>query len=322
MICFKLLSVIVTVLGVTATDHLSLPSGKHISVPPQNVSYRLPNETYPDTYNIAISWIDEDNFTFEGEVTIVIIVRSNTNTIVVHKRQTDIKTVTIQGPGIPSPIALQFTYSDVTDFMTIPSPVVLTAPSKYTLKIAYSGVLRTDNRGFFRQSYVADTGETRWLAATHFEQNHARHGFPCYDEPQIKAKFTVSITHKSKYRAISNTNEIGSAPSLSDGDRKVTTFMETPVTSTYLIAFAITDFSCDQGRSESTDEYSKTLVRVFSRPHWIGDTNLTLHSGIAFIAEIGRYLGVPYSLQKIDQIAVPTFGGAMENWGLVVYTLV
>lgn len=106
------------------------------------------------------------------------------------------------------------------------------------------------------------------------------------------------------------------------GGTKVTSFFETPTTSSYLIAFAITDFACDQGRSNSSDTYSETLVRIFGRPHWIKDTGLTLQSGIELIAEIGRYLGVPFALEKIDQIAVPTFGGGMENWGLVVYTLV
>lgn len=107
-----------------------------------------------------------------------------------------------------------------------------------------------------------------------------------------------------------------------DGTR-VTSFIETPITSTYLIAFAITDFEFVSGKSENvSDDYSQTLVRVFSRPHWIQDTGLTLQSGIDIIAETGRYVGVPFALDKIDQIAVPTFGGAMENWGLVIYTLV
>lgn len=77
-----------------------------------------------------------------------------------------------------------------------------------------------------------------------------------------------------------------------------------------------------QGRSNLSDEYSRTLVRVLSRPNWINDTALALDSGIKIIAEIGRHVGVPYTLEKIDQIAVPTFGGAMENWGMVVYGFV
>lgn len=161
----------------------------------------------------------------------------------------------------------------------------------------------------------------RWLAATHFEPLNARHAFPCYDEPQIKAKFTISIRHNREHHAISNMN--ANVPVPQPDGTQLTSFVETPVTSTYLIAFAITDFASDEGRStNATDDYAKTLVRVFSRPHWIKDTGLTLQSGIDIIAETGRYVGVPFTLDKIDQIAVPTFGGAMENWGLVVYTLV
>lgn len=101
-----------------------------------------------------------------------------------------------------------------------------------------------------------------------------------------------------------------------------TTFLETLPTSTYLIAFATSDFNAVVGRSNSSDEFSKTLVRVFCRPDWIGDTDLALKTGIDVLAATGRYLGIPYALDKIDQIAGPKYNGAMENWGLVTYPLV
>lgn len=91
--------------------------------------------------------------------------------------------------------------------------------------------------------------------------------------------------------------------------------------SSYLIAFAISDYAMLEGKSNSSDVYSQTLVRVFGQANRINDTMLVLDSGIKTLSAIGRYVGIPFTLEKIDQIGVPTFGGAMENWGLVVYGL-
>ena len=44
----------------------------------------------------------------------------------------------------------------------------------------------------------------RWLAATQFQTTHARHAFPCFDEPSFKAKFKIRIAKDDDYGTLSN----------------------------------------------------------------------------------------------------------------------
>lgn len=82
----------------------------------------------------------------------------------------------------------------------------------------------------------------RWLATTHFEPTDARAAFPCFDEPQLKANFTMSLVREPQQIALFNTEKIGEE-GFENGRLRVDHFATTVKMSTYLVAFVVCDYA-------------------------------------------------------------------------------
>lgn len=81
----------------------------------------------------------------------------------------------------------------------------LNSNRSYLVRIPFKGNLSTGLVGLYRSSYVESANNaTRWMASTHFEPIYARKAFPCFDEPAMKAKFTIKLGHKETYNSLSN----------------------------------------------------------------------------------------------------------------------
>ena len=76
----------------------------------------------------------------------------------------------------------------------------ITADQKFTFPknffFSFKSYLNNYLVGFYRSSYTDPAGATKYLAVTQFESHWARQAFPCLDEPDMKANFTVSLTTK------------------------------------------------------------------------------------------------------------------------------
>jgi aminopeptidase N len=126
------------------------------------ISYRLPNDTIPIRYDIQLTTrVDEGNFDFTGNVKINLRIVTQTNTITIHSKQLTILNTQLRnsvGGVIETQLA---TLDPVTEFLTVQTVVgQLTAGQEYVLEINYNGILRQDDQGFYRSSYVNGQGQT------------------------------------------------------------------------------------------------------------------------------------------------------------------
>jgi puromycin-sensitive aminopeptidase len=103
-----------------------------------------------------------------------------------------------------------------------------------------------------------------------------------------------------------------------EGDRKIIRFAETPIMSTYLVAFVVGDL----GYIETINKEG-VLVRVYAIKGSEVHGKFALDVAARTLTFFTEYFDIPYPLPKMDLVAIPDFGaGAMENWGLVTYRTV
>lgn len=126
--------------------------------------YRLPNNTVPISYDVDFQTrVDIPDFTFSGVVRIGILTREPSNSITLHHRQlTIVSALLYTTDPVPVSVAVgPYTYVVETEKLTIPVLSTLPVNTSYTLVITYTGILRTNQGGFYRSSYTID-GEQRF----------------------------------------------------------------------------------------------------------------------------------------------------------------
>ncbi|XP_035779014.1 aminopeptidase N-like [Anopheles albimanus] len=281
--------------------------------PAEEQRYRLPRYIEPIHYVLNLeTQVHTGNRTYSGQVDIHLDIRQPTRTIYVHSRGLSItwnefvKTYY----GVSYNETLIFTEDTERQFLIFVTRETLIPGQPHLLRIGFVGQMRTNAEGFYLSSYLDETGNRKYLAATQFQAISARAAFPCLDEPLMKATFALRIKHHPSLKAIANTPSYASA---GDEDGYVIDYFETtPRMSVYLLAFMVSDFPyIEEGQQ-----------RVYARPSSLNNTKFALEAGLRILDALDEHIGIPYSsyMLKLDQVALPDFEiGSMENWGLCNY---
>jgi aminopeptidase N len=146
-----------------------------------------------------------------------------------------------------------------------------------------------------------------------FETADAKRMFACFDQPDLKAAFDVTVTAPPHWQVVSNGAPVGSA----DGTH---TFATTPRMSTYLVALIAGPYA--RWDDEYSDEHGTIPLGLFCRrslAKYMDAERLFTETRQGF-GFYHRNFGEPYAFGKYDQLFVPEFNaGAMENAGAVTF---
>jgi aminopeptidase N len=150
---------------------------------------------------------------------------------------------------------------------------------------------------------------------TIFVPARAHEAFPCFDQPDLKARWSLSLDVPDDWQTLANGAETKRG---SSAGRTTVSFAETQPISTYLFAFAAGKFFVE------TAERNGRVFRMFHRETDAAkvarnkDAIFDLHA--AALQWLERYTGIPYPFGKFDFFLVPSFQfGGMEHPGAIFY---
>jgi puromycin-sensitive aminopeptidase len=278
---------------------------------------RLSRRVVPERYDLTLT-PDLGAFTFRGEETITVSVLEPIREVVLNAAELQFQSVVVED-GQGRCLAAQVRLDEAAEraHLAFDEPL---APGAWRLRIAFTGLLNDKLHGFYRSTYALPTdgppppdAPRGVLAVTQFEATDARRAFPCWDEPDCKAVFQVTLVVDEGLEAISNTAVLRARPA-GQGKRAVT-FAPTIRMSTYLVAFVV-------GRLEATAPVfaDGVPVRVWAVPGKGRLAAFALEAAGFSVSFFRDYFGLPYPGDKLDLIAIPDFAfGAMENLGAITF---
>jgi len=275
--------------------------------PPTN-PYRLPRHVLPQVYVLTL----QPNLaaaTFRGRVTIEAVVNSDAEHIVMNAAELEIEHVEINGQ------AADHHLDEATQRLIIDAPV---RPGGLVISISFNGTLNDMLRGWYRSTYTDADGTEQVIATTQMQATDCRRAFPCFDEPDFKAVFDITLVVDDGLMAVSNGPEI-ERTTTDDGKVRIR-FAPTMPMSTYLVAFVVGRLEASQTVEVERLGGGTIPLRIIHVPGKEQLAGFGLEVGAFCLRWFQEYYEIPYPTDKCDMLALPDFAaGAMENLGCITF---
>ena len=296
-----LMAVLATHTGMSA-DILS--SGNTANIPEAGVPQELARwrkATYTDVrYRLHFDIPEERTERVDGQITVSLRLETPADIVLDFREPaSSIHEIRINGT-LPQP-------SCIIQNEHIVIPAALTRAGENTVDIVFTAGDQSLNRNdeFLYTLLVPDRARTL---------------FPCFDQPDMKALYTLSLEVPATWKAVSNTyvDKEENLPAEEGKEaRKLITFSETEPLSTYLFSFVAGEFfqrDYDDGRHRFSAYYRETDTAKTAQ---LDDIFAEVAASLEWLEE---YTGVPYPFAKYDFIILPGFQyGGMEHTGATLY---
>lgn len=192
------------------------------------------------------------------------------------------------------------TYTVLNEHIIIPESVMQTGENSVHVEFIAGNSALNRNDEFLYTLFVPD---------------RAHFAIPCFDQPNLKARVTLTLTVPISWKAVAN----GPWAQRTQTDSSATyTFQETYPISTYLIAFAAGRFdteTAERGGRTMTMYHRETDAEKVRRNR---ETIFDLHE--TALNWLETYTNIPYPFKKFDFVLIPSFQyGGMEHPGAIFY---
>ena len=261
-------------------------------------AFRLPRTVEPVRYRIEVE-PNVASASFSGTVSVDVVVHEPVAGMVLNAADLAISDVEIRLADA-SALSCAVSFVDELEQVVFRAPSAL-PPGPCTVSCRFSGTLNDKLRGFYRSTYTTPDGDVQTIATTQFESVDARRAFPCWDEPDRKAVFEITLVVDPDAEAFSNSPV---AETTLQGAKRRVRFAPTMKMSTYLVAYVI-------GKLQTTEtvDVDGVPLRVVCTPGKLPLADFALEIGAFALRFFSEYFNIPYPGDKVDLVAIPELRG-------------